>query len=104
MRLWRTRIAHHDSLLDQNLKRRPEEMIGVANAIDSARGEVERLGRVAERTGTPAERDMRARAGHRLGQEPPLRLDSRWAHSVCTMGGDGGASEGLPVEPASESG
>ncbi len=39
LHLWRNRIAHHDSLLDQNLGRRLEEMAGVANAIDPACGE-----------------------------------------------------------------
>ncbi len=38
LHLWRNRIAHHDSLLDQNLQRRLDEMIGVANAIDPACG------------------------------------------------------------------
>lgn len=39
LHLWRNRIAHHDSLLDQNLERRLSEMIEVANAIDPACGE-----------------------------------------------------------------
>jgi hypothetical protein len=39
LHLWRNRIAHHDSLLDQNLQRRLDEMIAVANAIDPACGE-----------------------------------------------------------------
>ena len=39
LHLWRNRIAHHDSLLDQNLERRLGEMIEVANAIDPACGE-----------------------------------------------------------------
>lgn len=39
LHLWRNRIAHHDSLLDQNLKRRLDEMIAVTNAIDPACGE-----------------------------------------------------------------
>lgn len=39
LHLWRNRIAHHDSLLDQNLERRLNEMIEVANAIDPACGE-----------------------------------------------------------------
>jgi hypothetical protein len=37
--LWRNRIAHHDSLLDQNLQHRLDEMLAVANAIDPACGE-----------------------------------------------------------------
>jgi hypothetical protein len=39
LHLWRNRIAHHDSLLGQDLERRLEEMIGVANAIDPACGQ-----------------------------------------------------------------
>ena len=39
LHLWRNRIAHHDSLLDQNLERRLEEMVGIANAIDTACGD-----------------------------------------------------------------
>jgi len=39
LHLWRNRIAHHDSLLDQNLERRLHEMIEVANAIDLACGQ-----------------------------------------------------------------
>ena len=39
LHLWRNRIAHHDSLLDQNLWRRLSEMIDVANVIDPACGE-----------------------------------------------------------------
>jgi hypothetical protein len=39
LHLWRNRIAHHDSLLEQNLQRRLDEMIAVANAIDPACGE-----------------------------------------------------------------
>jgi hypothetical protein len=39
LHLWRNRIAHHDSLLDQNLERRLDEMMGVANAIDPACGD-----------------------------------------------------------------
>jgi hypothetical protein len=38
LHLWRNRIAHHDSLLDQNLGRRLNEMIDVAGAIDPACG------------------------------------------------------------------
>jgi hypothetical protein len=38
LHLWRNRIAHHDSLLDQNLGQRLNEMIEVANAIDPACG------------------------------------------------------------------
>ena len=36
LHLWRNRIAHHDSLLDQNLQHRLDEMIIVAHAIDPA--------------------------------------------------------------------
>lgn len=39
LHLWRNRIAHHDSILGQDLERRLEEMIGVANAIDPACGQ-----------------------------------------------------------------
>jgi hypothetical protein len=39
LHLWRNRIAHHDSLLGQDLEHRLEEMIGVANAIDPACGQ-----------------------------------------------------------------
>jgi hypothetical protein len=39
LHLWRNRIAHHDSLLDQNLQHRLDEMLAVANAIDPACGE-----------------------------------------------------------------
>lgn len=39
LHLWRNRIAHHDSLLGQDLERRLEEMIDVANAIDPACGQ-----------------------------------------------------------------
>lgn len=39
LHLWRNRVAHHDSLLGQDLERRLEEMIGVANAIDPACGQ-----------------------------------------------------------------
>lgn len=39
LHLWRNRIAHHDSLLGQDLERRLAEMIDVANAIDPACGQ-----------------------------------------------------------------
>jgi hypothetical protein len=39
LHLWRNRVAHHDSLLGQDLEHRLEEMIGVANAIDPACGQ-----------------------------------------------------------------
>ena len=39
LHLWRNRIAHHDSLLHQNLERRLAEMIGVSNAIDPSCGD-----------------------------------------------------------------
>jgi hypothetical protein len=39
LHLWRNRIAHHDSLLGQDLTRRLDEMIAVANAIDPACGQ-----------------------------------------------------------------
>ncbi|MGH2879583.1 MAG: hypothetical protein ACRDK4_08270 [Solirubrobacteraceae bacterium] len=39
LHLWRNRIAHHDSLLGQDLTRRLDEMITVANAIDPACGQ-----------------------------------------------------------------
>lgn len=38
LHLLRNRIAHHDSLLDQNLERRLGEMIEIATAIDPACG------------------------------------------------------------------
>lgn len=37
--LLRNRIAHHDSLLDQNLGRRLREMVNIANVIDPTCGE-----------------------------------------------------------------
>jgi hypothetical protein len=39
LHLWRNRVAHHDSLLGQDLERRLAEMIDVANAIDPACGQ-----------------------------------------------------------------
>lgn len=39
LHLWRNRVAHHDSLLRQDLECRLEEMISVARAIDPACGE-----------------------------------------------------------------
>lgn len=39
LHLWRNRIAHHDSLLGQDLQRRLDEMTYIANAIDPACGQ-----------------------------------------------------------------
>jgi hypothetical protein len=67
LHLWRNRIAHHDSLLGQDLARRLEEMIGVASAIDPACGQwvaehTEMVVLLEQRPGLVAERVNRGHA------------------------------------------
>lgn len=73
LHLWRNRIAHHDSLLGQDLGRRLEEMVGVANAIDPACGEW------PARAALSASRALRLPIGGLIG-------DSPCACAPCTSG------------------